>query len=124
MPLNPCSLRPFVGTRDRAQSTDFYLALGFTETYRDDSMSYLQLSPAFGIYLQDYYVKDWVDNTMLFLEVDNLEVAHREIAALLDGRTYGVARVSDIVVEPWGREFFLHDPEGILWHVGTFSKQQ
>ena len=26
--------------------------------------------------------------------------------------------------EVWGKEGFVHDPSGILWHIGEFSKGQ
>jgi hypothetical protein len=29
--------------------------------------------------------------------------------------------LSKIVNNDWGSEFFLHDPSGILWHIGCFN---
>jgi hypothetical protein len=38
-----------------------------------ETLSYFKIGEKFGFYLQKAFVKDWVDNTMLFLEAKNLE---------------------------------------------------
>ncbi len=115
------SLRPFIGARDYGVSQEFYRALGFSEVRIDAKMSYFRVSETVGFYLQDAYVQDWVDNSMLFLEVEEPE-DHRErwLALDLPARFAGV-RLSEVRYEDWGREFFLHDPSGVLWHVGCFT---
>jgi len=77
----------------------------------------------FGFYLQDAYVKDWVDNSMIFFEVDNLELTLERIQDLNLPDRYENVRLSDIVYNEWGSEFFLHDPSGILWHFGVFHSK-
>jgi hypothetical protein len=82
-------------------------------------MSYFHTGE-FGFYLQDYYTKDWVDNTMVFLEVDNVARYYNELVALnLPAKYEGVRLVPTRVLD-WGSECFLHDPSGILWHFGEF----
>ncbi|MFK8057353.1 MAG: hypothetical protein AB8F78_14610 [Saprospiraceae bacterium] len=72
-------------------------------------------------YLQKAFVKDWVDNTMLFLETDALDDHFAHTTSLdLPSQFKGV-RVSEIKILDWGREYFVHDPSGILWHVGEFN---
>ena len=34
---------------------------------------------------------------------------------------YKYVRISEIQTFDWGREFFLHDPSGNLWHIGQFN---
>ncbi|GAA4008998.1 glyoxalase [Hymenobacter fastidiosus] len=115
------SLRPFIGAKDFAVSRRFYRAFGFTETVLSPAMSYFVL-PGVGFYLQDAYVKDWIDNTMLFLEVEDVEKFWVELGALdLPGQFAGV-RITAIQPELWGKEGFVHDPSGILWHIGEFNK--
>ncbi|MBB4601829.1 catechol 2,3-dioxygenase-like lactoylglutathione lyase family enzyme [Hymenobacter luteus] len=122
MPPPIRSLRPFIGAKDFAVSRSFYRTLGFTETVVSPTMSYFALQGV-GFYLQDYYVPDWVGNTMLFLEVDDVEQYWQELTALdLPGQYPGV-RVLPIRQEVWGKEGFVHDPSGILWHIGEFTKQ-
>jgi hypothetical protein len=115
------SIRPFIGARDFAVSRSFYCALGFAELIISPGMSYFSLQGA-GFYLQDAYVPDWVDNTMLFLEVADVEQYWAELVALdLPGKYEGV-RIMPIRQEVWGKEGFVHDPSGILWHIGEFNK--
>lgn len=74
----------------------------------------------FGFYLQDYYVKDWVDNSMIFLEGNKLEEYRHSMPSLTLAEKYDGVRISEIQYNEWGNEFFLHDPMGILWHIGEY----
>lgn len=115
------SLRPFIGAKDFAVSRSFYRAFGFTEAVLSPAMSVFERQ-GLSFYLQDAYVPDWVDNTMLFLEVGDVEHYWTELTALdLPGRYPGV-RVTAVRQEAWGREGFVHDPAGILWHIGEFNR--
>ncbi|RSK33094.1 VOC family protein [Hymenobacter metallilatus] len=115
------SIRPFIGAKDYAVSRSFYRVFGFTETVLSPAMSLFSMGGV-SFYLQDAYVKDWVDNTMLFLEVEDVERYWQELTALdLPGRFAGV-KVLPIREEVWGREGFVHDPAGVLWHIGEFNK--
>lgn len=123
MSQNIISIRPFIGAKDFALCSNFYKDLGFEESILSDNMS-LFSKQGMGFYLQDAYVKDWVDNTMLFLEVENVNQYWNEVFALdLPGKYEGV-RLVPIRHEAWGKEFFLHDPSGILWHFGEFFKTE
>lgn len=118
--MNPKSIRPFIGSKNFTISRNFYLDLGFKEIVTSINMSYFCIDN-FGFYLQDAYVKDWVDNSMIFFEVDNLENTLNEILHLSLPEKYDNVRLSEIVYNDWGNEFFLHDPSGILWHIGNFK---
>lgn len=74
-----------------------------------------------GFYLQDAYVKDWVDNSMIFLQVDDVERYHEELTKLDLHNKYDKVKLSKIHTNDWGREIFMHDPSGILWHFGEFK---
>ncbi|TGE04967.1 VOC family protein [Hymenobacter fodinae] len=116
------SLRPFIGAKDFAVSRSFYQAWGFVETVLSPAMS-LFSREGVSFYLQNYYVPEWVDNTMLFLEVEDVEKYWAELTALdLPGRYAGV-RVLPIRHEDWGKEGFVHDPAGVLWHIGEFKSE-
>ncbi|TLM91140.1 VOC family protein [Hymenobacter jeollabukensis] len=115
------SLRPFIGAKDYSVSRSFYRALGFTETVLSPVMSVFALR-GLSFYLQDAYVRDWVDNTMLFLEVEDVERYWVGLTALDLPARYPGARVTAIRQEPWGKEGFVHDPSGILWHIGEFNQ--
>lgn len=114
------SIRPFIGARDFDLSRRFYRELGFQESVLSDKLSYFSTA-GIGFYLQHAYVKDWVDNTMVFMEVDDVERYYRELQALDLPAKYEGARLGPIRIQDWGQECFLHDPSGILWHFGAFA---
>ena len=123
MQHNAISIRPFIGAKDFELSKSFYRDLGFEESVLTSDMSLFKTGQLC-FYLQNGYVKDWIDNTMLFLEVDDVNRYWNELLALnLPGKYAGV-RLTPIRVEDWGRECFLHDPSGILWHFGEFAKSK
>lgn len=113
------SIRAFIGAKDYEISRSFYRDLGFEELIIAPNMCYFRLEN-FGFYLQDAYVKDWVDNSMVFLEVTNLQKHFEHIQSLQLDQKYEHVRLKEIVYNPWGNEFFLYDPSGILWHIGEF----
>ncbi len=114
------SIRPFIGSKDYETSRKFYRAWGFSESELGEQMSVFMLDDQ-AFYLQNYYKRSWIDNTMLFLEVTHLTSHHAQTVSLdLPSQFKGV-RVSEIKVLDWGREYFVHDPSGILWHVGQFN---
>ncbi len=114
------SVRSFIGAKDFEESREFYRDLDFSEIVLSETMSYFKIDDNLGFYLQKAYVKDWVDNSMLFLEVENLEEYLIKLKAKQLPQKYTKVRLSEIVVNDWGKEFFLHDPSGILWHIGCF----
>jgi hypothetical protein len=113
------SIRPFIGAKDFELSRQFYRDLGFEERVLSDSMCLFR-TDSIGFYLQNAYVKDWVDNTMVFVEVEDVECHWSEVRGLGLPAKYSTVRLSSIRREDWGKEYFLHDPSGILWHFGEF----
>jgi len=121
MTIHPKSIRAFIGAKIFDKSRNFYLDFGFEEIKISSKMSYFKLGD-FGFYLQDAYVKDWVDNSMVFLEVDNLQEHLDMIKSLQLDKKYNNVRVTKIHYNDWGNEFFVYDPSGVLWHIGEFKK--
>lgn len=58
---------------------------------------------------------------MIFLEVDDVERYYTELLALNLSEKYPNVKLVPIRDLDWGRECFLHDPSGILWHFGEFK---
>ncbi|QNM86282.1 glyoxalase [Polaribacter pectinis] len=116
------SIRAFIGAKDFDESRSFYKDLEFTEVVISKNMSFFKVDEKLGFYLQKAFVKDWVDNSMLFLEVEDLETYLVKMKAKNLPKKYSKVRLSEIVVNDWGKEFFLHDPSGILWHFGNFNQ--
>lgn len=115
------SIRPFIGANNYEVSRQFYRDLGFEEVVLFPNMSLFQ-NETIGFYLQDAYVKDWIDNTMLFLEVEDVNRFYNDLLTLNLTNKYPTVRVVPIKNQAWGKECFLHDPSGILWHIGEFTK--
>ncbi|MFN3488963.1 MAG: glyoxalase [Emticicia sp.] len=113
------SIRPFIGAKNFEISRSFYQDLGFQEVVLEQNLSYFKTNEI-GFYLQDAYVKDWVDNSMIFLEVDDADRYYDEIFALGLTQKYESVRLTTVREMAWGKECFLHDPSGILWHFGEF----
>ena len=114
------SIRPFIGATNFEISRSFYRDLGFEERLLFPNMSYFR-TDGLGFYLQDAYIKDWVDNTMVFMEVGNIDRFWKELLALDLPSKYEKVRLAPIRSYDWGRECYLHDPSGILWHFGEFA---
>ena len=115
------SIRSFLGCRDFELSRSFYRDIGFNESSISKTMSYFHLDGGVGFYLQDSFVKDWIDNSMVFLEVDDPQAWYARLVDLQLDKKYPGVRVKPPVQLDWGQEMFLHDPVGILWHIGSFK---
>ncbi|MBL1222339.1 glyoxalase [Chryseobacterium sp. L7] len=113
------SIRPFIGAANFEISRSFYRDLGFEEVVLEPKLSLFKRQET-GFYLQDYYAKDWVDNTMIFMEVDDTEDFWQELQTLNLTEKYEGVRLSPVRTMEWGKECFVHDPSGILWHFGEF----
>jgi hypothetical protein len=121
MEHKPISIRPFIGAENFNLSRRFYNDLGFHETVLLPDMSVFKTG-ALAFYLQNAYIKDWIDNTMIFLEVDDVNRYWNELNKLNLPAKYERVKLTPIRHEDWGSECFLHDPSGILWHFGEFKK--
>jgi hypothetical protein len=116
------SIRPFIGAKNFQISRSFYRDLGFEERILSTTMSLFR-TDGLGFYLQDYYAAEWINNLMIFLEVDDVARHWKELTALdLPSKYHGV-KLTPIREYDWGRESFLHDPSGVLWHFGEFSNR-
>lgn len=114
--------RPFIGSLDFAMSRAFYEALGWSVQYIDDHLALL----AHGdhrFYLQAHYQKDWVENTMLHLSVDDAHAWHAHVQQVLASGSFGQARVAPPRLEPYGAWVtYVWDPAGVLLHLAQWTK--
>lgn len=115
------SIRAFIGAINYDESRDFYKKLGFVETIIDKKMSLFRVNENLSFYLQDSYVKDWVDNSMLLLEVPDVDACMEDLIQRDLHNQYERVRLSKIRESHHGREIFMHDPSGVLWHFFQFN---
>jgi catechol 2,3-dioxygenase-like lactoylglutathione lyase family enzyme len=116
------SIRPFIGAKDFEISRNFYRDMGFQEHVLSHNLSVFTTGQI-AFYLQDAYVQDWIDNTMIFVEVDDVDRYWNELQALDLANKYEGVKLTPTRNYDWGRECFVHDPSGILWHFGQFTSR-
>jgi hypothetical protein len=118
--LNVTDMRPFIGALDYALSREFYVALGWQVEYDDGNIALLA-NGAHRFYLQHYYAKEWVENTMLHMTVADARACHEQVKALLESGGFGTARVAAPKVEPYGALVtHVWDPAGVLLHLAQW----
>ena len=114
-------IRPFVPTKDFDLSKRFYETLGF-EKVLDSDVAIFRAGSG-GFILQRYYQKDWAENFMMQLMVDDLDVWWSHIESLDLPNRFGVSSPKPPAMQPWGlRIAYVVDPCGVLWHVAQRRK--
>lgn len=110
-------VRPFLPTKDFDLSKRFYEALGF-EKVLDGEVAIFNAGSG-GFILQRHYVKEWAENCVMQVMVDDLDSWWAHIESLNLTTTFGVAwPPRPPAIQPWGlRVAYLADPCGVLWHV-------
>ena len=108
--------RPFVPAKDFALSKRFYEALGFEKLLDDVGVAIFQVGTGSFI-LQNYYQKEWADNFMMQLLVDDLDAWWARVQALDLPGAFGVRAPAAPAMQDWGmRVSYVFDPSGVLWH--------
>jgi hypothetical protein len=114
-------VRAFVPAAHFPTSKAFYEALGWSTVWTDgEGLALMELGGR-RFMLQDYYVKDWAENFMLTIVVDDAKAWHDRASAALRGGAFGDARVAQPKVEDWGATVtYVWDPCGVLLHFTQF----
>ena len=108
--------RAFLPSRDFEVSKGFYEAVGF-EKVLDGEVAIFNAGSG-GFILQRFYQKEWAENFMMQLMVDDLDAWWRHIQDLDLPRTFGVQAPKPPAMQSWGlRVGYVFDPSGVLWHV-------
>ncbi len=116
IPTGTERVRPFVPAQDFDLSKRFYETLGF-EKVLDSEVAIFNVGSG-GFILQRYYQKDWAENFMMQLMVDDLDAWWKHIDSLDLPSKFGVQAPKPPAVQPWGlRIAYVFDPSGVLWHV-------
>ena len=109
--------RPFLPAKDFGLSKRFYEVLGFEKLLDASDVAIFRIGKG-GFLLQSYYQKDWAENFMMQLMVDDLDVWWSHLQSLKLVETFGVAAPKAPAMQPWGlRIAYVTDPSGVLWHV-------
>jgi hypothetical protein len=116
IPTGTERMRPFVPARDFDLSKSFYETIGF-EKVLDSEVAIFNAGSG-GFILQRYYQKDWAENFMMQLLVDDLDAWFQHIESLDLPTKFGVKAPTPPKLQPWGlRITYLTEPTGVLWHI-------
>lgn len=108
--------RPFLPAKEYDVSKRFYEALGFQKVL-DGQVAVFNAGSG-GFILQNYYQKDWAENTVMQLMVDDLDGWWAHIVELSLAEEFGVQPPKAPAMQPWGlRTAYVYDPSGVLWHI-------
>ena len=112
------SIEPFVPSgKDFRKSKELFLELGFNIAWENDDLILFE-NNGLQFFLQRYDVKEFAENLMLRVTVDDLDEFWKEISTLNLPEKFGV-KLKEPTNFPWGREVNLIDIAGVCWH---FSK--
>jgi uncharacterized glyoxalase superfamily protein PhnB len=116
IPTGTERIRPFLPVKDYDLSKRFYQKLGF-EMVLDGEVAIFNTASG-GFILQRYYQKEWAENSMVQLMVDDLDAWWAHVESLDLAATFGVAAPKPPAMQPWGlRIAYVVDPAGVLWHI-------
>ena len=109
IPTGTERVRPFLPSKDFAASKSFYEKIGFKKLL-DADVAIFELGGSSFI-LQNYFKKEWAENCMMQLMVDDLDAWWMHIEALDLVATFGVASPRPPAIQSWGlRVAFVFDP--------------
>lgn len=110
------NIRPFLPSKNFAVSKAFYETLRFRVVWEDEKMAIFEVEDI-QFFVQDYYVKDWADNCMLNLIVDDIQAWSEHIQATGVLTQFEGVKMTDPQPGPHGTILSLIDPAGVLWHI-------
>ena len=110
------AFRPFLPAKNFETSLRFYKTIGFEAYPLAETLTELCLG-SHAFLLQGFYVKEWADNTMMHILVDDVDAWWRHVDSLALAKHFDVPSPTAPKLEPWGlRVAYVWDPSGVLWH--------
>ena len=115
-------VRVFVPAKDFELCKNFYQALGWAVIWSDQSIAVMENADQ-RFYLQNFYVKEWAENFMLHISVDDTAKWRDHVAAMIDSGDFPGVRVAGPKREPYGAIVtFVWDPSGVLLHFAEWDR--
>jgi len=113
VPLRIRDLKVYMPAKDFELSKRFYTSLGFKMSEGWGGTADFELNGN-RFRLQNYYVKEWADNFMVVMGVDDVEAWHQHVRTIAVGAEFDNVRIKP--PEPVGDSLVLHvvDPSGVL----------
>ncbi len=132
VPTNPVThlipgiraVRPFLPAKNFETSLRFYEAIGFHAYRLGETLAELSLG-THAFLLQGHYVKEWAENTVMHVLVNDVQAWWQHIHSLDLGNEFGVSPPAQPRAELWGLTVvYVFDPTGILWHFAEVTKRE
>ncbi len=115
--LNTIEIKTFLPAKNYQTSKAFYTDLGFSMGSDENGIAYFHAGNC-SFLLQDFYEKEFAQNLMMHLLVEDIQSWHQQILANNISEKYNIT-VGDITEQPWGMlDFIVSDPSGVLWRLG------
>lgn len=109
-------VKVFVPSKDFNVSVAFYEALGWRCNWRSDGLAEMELAAA-RLYLQKYYTREWAENSMIFVDVDDAQAWYAFALGVIESGAFPGTRVEEPRYESYGAFVtFVWDPSGVLIH--------
>jgi len=119
-------VRPFLRAKNFLISKEFYKSLGCVLKYDSEKLSLFELGNS-QFYLQDDYVKEYAENSMILFSVEDVESWHQHIIQVLADFTEFDDDCPRLLSPPKdeappynARVCYLVDPSGILIHIAQY----
>lgn len=106
-------IKVYVPAKDFELSKRFYTALGFTLTEGFGGTFDCELN-GHRFRLQDYYVKDWANNFMMLIDVDDVSDWYQHAQEMAKSGEFKGMRVSPPEEVSGSRVLHVVDPTGVL----------
>ena len=117
------AFRPFLPAKDFETSLRFYKAIGFEAYLLGETLAELTLG-THAFLLQGNYVKEWAENTVMHVLVEDVDGWWRHIDSLDLGRQFEVSAPEPPRAESWGLTVtYVFDPSGVLWHFAQSTRK-
>lgn len=120
--LNTIELKAFLPAKDFDLSKRFYQDMGFTLCWSEDNLAFFHYGDhgnhaKSGFLLQRFYVKEFAENLMMHLLVEDVDAWWANIQDKQIAEKYGVHAEAP-EQRPWKmKDFILVDPSGVLWRI-------
>jgi catechol 2,3-dioxygenase-like lactoylglutathione lyase family enzyme len=121
--LRAADVRAFIPAKDFALSKRFYAALGWETCDVGPGLALVKLGDRQHFYIQDYYLKDVAENSMLHVTVESAHDWHAHVVSVLQAGDFVGGRVQSPSRQPYGASVvFVHDPTGVLIHLCEWDR--
>ncbi len=122
MSLIALDVKTFVPAKNFQESLAFYEAMGWTLNFRgeEDDLAELELADC-RFYLQNYYNKDWANNFMLHITVEDAQAWHDHAARVIKNGNWKYARLRAPKEQSYNALVtWVWDPSGVLLHFAQY----